>query len=201
MGRVVNIDADANYQCDKTVTAFTSQQRQPTVSTSSCSYGRQVNIDSYANFQCDQTVNTYAIQTYNKVANVTVTQTGSGLNVTPGQLLLSLAVSWGTYLRLYAGSSDGVVTISEGRGLCSGSTTVTVPTTVRNWQRNGSGAICGCASDNTHTISCSGTTCTDSVHSACYAYLGPEYFSFTRPSINIVITKTVAWDDQCSPYQ
>lgn len=59
VGRVVNIDADANYQCDKTLTAFTSQQRQPTVSTSSCAYGRQVNIDEDSRFQCDQTVSAY----------------------------------------------------------------------------------------------------------------------------------------------
>lgn len=56
VGREIRIDADANFQCDKTVTAFTSGTRSPTVTTSSCSYGRQINIDTDANFQCDKTV-------------------------------------------------------------------------------------------------------------------------------------------------
>ncbi|MDP2430847.1 MAG: hypothetical protein Q8O33_02330 [Pseudomonadota bacterium] len=62
MDRQIDIDTDANYQCDKTLTAFTSQERQPTVSTSSCSYGRQVNIDADSNFQCDKTLTAFTSQ-------------------------------------------------------------------------------------------------------------------------------------------
>jgi hypothetical protein len=71
MGRQVNLDADANYQCDRTVSAFTSQQRLPTVATSSCSYGRQIKFDEDSQFQCDQTVNAY--ETVNCTVALTVT--------------------------------------------------------------------------------------------------------------------------------
>lgn len=59
MGRVIDIDADSNFQCEKTVTSLTSKTRDTSVSTSSCTYGRNVNIDTDTNFQCDQTVNAY----------------------------------------------------------------------------------------------------------------------------------------------
>lgn len=59
IGRVVNIDADANFQCDKTVTALSSSTRTTSISTPGCTYGRVVNIDADSNFQCEQTINAY----------------------------------------------------------------------------------------------------------------------------------------------
>jgi hypothetical protein len=98
MGRVVNIDADANYQCDKTLTAFTSQQRQPVVSTSSCVYGRQVDIDADSRFQCDQTVNAYETVKCRRSSSITCTGGGDGCDqggIVPGSWQGDMAVNWG----------------------------------------------------------------------------------------------------------
>ena len=97
MGRQVNLDADANYQCDKTVSAFTSQQRQPTVTTSSCSYGRQINLDEDSRFQCDQTVNAYETLKCHRSSSVTCTGGGDGCDqggIVPGSWQGDMAVSW-----------------------------------------------------------------------------------------------------------
>lgn len=200
-GQVIGVDADANYQCDKTVTAFTSQQRQPAVSASSCSYGRQVNIDSDANFQCDQTVNAYTTPTCHKVANVTVTQTGSGMNCTPGQLLASGYNPYdGISSYIYCTGTPNVVTISSAGGFCSGSATVAVPGSVGVQTYNFRGS-CGVYYVFAHYISCSGLHCSDTWGNSTNMYNSGGPISFTAPGSNMVVTKTVTWDDQCSSYE
>jgi hypothetical protein len=59
MGRIINIDTDANYQCDRTATVLSTATRAPSVTTSSCTMGRIVDINSDSNFQCDETVSAY----------------------------------------------------------------------------------------------------------------------------------------------
>ena len=59
MGRIINIDTDANYQCDRTATVLSTAIRAPSITTSSCTMGRIVDINSDSNFQCDQTTNAY----------------------------------------------------------------------------------------------------------------------------------------------
>jgi len=73
MGRVVNIDADSNFQCDRTVKSLTSTTRTTNVGIQSCTMGRVVNIDGDSNFQCDQTVNAYETLKCNRSYNASVT--------------------------------------------------------------------------------------------------------------------------------
>lgn len=166
-----------------------------------CSKTETVTVDALYNYQCTTTPFVQSSQTCHKVANVSVTQTGSGLNVSPGQTLFSGTNPQGFGNTIIAGSSDGVITIYNGKGYCSGSATVVVPTAVRVYTySSANGGACGCAADYVHSITCNGTTCTDYSYSACYPLLNWS-FSFTKPSSNVVITKTVTWTDQCVPYE
>lgn len=59
LGREIDIDADANFECEKTISAFTSETRALSVTTQSCTYGREIYIDEDSNFLCDKTMSAY----------------------------------------------------------------------------------------------------------------------------------------------
>ncbi len=103
MGRIINIDADANYQCDRTATVLSSATRAPSVTTPSCTMGRIVDINSDSNFQCDQTLNAYEIQSCRRKVNVNVT---SGVSGTTGRIVLA-TIKPGAYL-FTDGTNGGV---------------------------------------------------------------------------------------------
>jgi hypothetical protein len=103
MGRIINIDADANYQCDRTATVLSSATRAPSVTTPSCTMGRIVDINSDSNFQCDQTINAYETQSCRKKVNVTVT---TGVSGTTGRIVLA-TIKPGAYL-FTDGTNGGV---------------------------------------------------------------------------------------------
>ena len=86
MGRIINIDTDANYQCDRTATVLSTATRAPSVTTPSCTMGRIIDINSDANFQCDETVAAYETLTCQRSAQV-----GTSLQVScsPGQTVVA----------------------------------------------------------------------------------------------------------------
>lgn len=98
LGRVINIDTDANFQCARSVTALTSANRSPSLTTPSCTMGRIVNIDTDANFQCEQTVNAYETLNCTRAS-------------TPSVTLAQNCVNGNTYS--VSGLRDGYVAIDE----------------------------------------------------------------------------------------
>lgn len=178
------------------------------ITSNTCAKTETVNVDALYNYQCTTTPFVQTAQTCHKVANVTVTQTGSGMNCTPGQLLASYQNYYQEYARIYCTGVPNVVQIDTGRMSCHGSVTVTVPTNITVATYNSYG-WCGVYYQYYHYISCSGSTCQDQWQNKdsvdrfgwSFYYTTGNILPFTAPGSNMVITKTVTWTDQCLPYE
>lgn len=100
-GRTVNIDSDANFQCERTVTALSNAARSTTVTTPQCTTGRTVNIDSDSNFQCSETVNAYE----NLSCKITMEATVSGTSGSDARVVVA---NYGSAYLYVGGGVSGV---------------------------------------------------------------------------------------------
>lgn len=213
LGREVNIDADANFQCERTITSLTSTQRTPSGGVQQCVMERVVNLDGDANFSCDKTVNAYSTKFCNRIATVTVSESSvpGPLNCTKGQQIgykypVAFTGSNGKdYLYIYCEAS-GKVKVNyrlysmKGALLDNDTAILNAPSggysLIGNWYYGGG--------NDYLSISCNGNSCTSTFKYCysggglgCYTAAGP---SFTKPASTSETTYTanVSWDNQCA---
>jgi len=120
-GRQINIDTDANFECQRTATTLSSATRAPTVTTPTCTYGRAINIDADTNFQCDETINGYETLTCKKTVQVEVEAvSGSAGRMVLGDFGSVYLFTGGGVTGVWLHTGTGAEIATSGNGTFSG---------------------------------------------------------------------------------